>query len=165
MKTIRLDLRQLIVALSDALDLISANRGHGKRVAYFATELGKTIGLDPASLLTVHQAALLHDFGVSSTRAHLQLMVEFDPTDTEAHTVRGAELLRSFSPLERLAEPVLLHHVKWPALQSGCADGDIALIANCIHLADRLDALTGIEGLRQLPVGQEKPWAAMPVHQ
>lgn len=140
--SVEVDLRQVVYALSDALDLVGVDDFfHGKRVAFIAVECGRLHGLDEATLETVLDAGLLHDCGVSSTQVHRNLVMEMDWAGSHAHCERGHELLRGFPPLAQLAPLVLHHHSHWDVLAKSEVDARTALLANLIFLADRVDAL------------------------
>lgn len=140
--SIEVDLRQVVYALSDALDLVGVDDFfHGKRVAFIAVECGRLHGLDEPSLDTLLDAGLLHDCGVSSTQVHRNLVKELDWSGSHAHCERGYTLLRGFPPLEQLAPLVKHHHSHWDTLEKSGLDPRAALLANLIFLADRVDAL------------------------
>lgn len=139
---IQLDLRQVVYALSDALDLVGVDDfHHGKRVGLMAVECGRVLGLDEPTLGMLFDTGLLHDCGVSSTRVHHHLVTELDWEGSQEHCNLGHELLLSFAPLAPLAPLILHHHTHWDALSRAGIPGDTALLSNLIYLADRVDAL------------------------
>ncbi|MDH3393062.1 MAG: hypothetical protein OEL66_03575, partial [Desulfobulbaceae bacterium] len=90
----QIDFRQVIHALSDALDLVGVDElQHGKRVAFMAMECGRAFGLDQEKLDQLYHAALLHDCGVSSTTVHRYLVTELDWSGADDHCQRGHDLL------------------------------------------------------------------------
>lgn len=140
--TLELDLRQVVHALADALDLVGVDDfHHGKRVALMAVEVGRLLGLDDATLDTLLDAGMLHDCGVSSTEVHHSLVTELDWRDSSIHCKLGAELLESFPPLAHLAPIILYHHTHWRDLGALGVDMFTARMANLIFLVDRVDAL------------------------
>lgn len=61
------DLRQVIYALSDALDLVGVDDiAHGKRVGIMAAECGRCMNLSDKQITMLFELGLLHDIGVSS---------------------------------------------------------------------------------------------------
>jgi len=105
------DLRHVIYALSDALDLVGIDDvAHGKRVGIMAAECGKVMGLPPAATTFLFDLGMLHDIGVSSTETHRHLVGEFDWENSQVHAEVGYGLLRSFPPLAAMALPVRYHH-------------------------------------------------------
>jgi putative nucleotidyltransferase with HDIG domain len=141
----RFDLRHVIYALSDALDLVGVDDlAHGKRVAIMAAECGKSMGLAAAETTFLFDLGMLHDIGVSSTQTHRHLVGEFDWESSQLHAEAGYELLRGYPPLEAMAVPVRYHHTHWDRLKTLGADALTprqAEQANLIYLVDRVDAL------------------------
>ena len=140
---IAVDLRQVVYALSDALDLVGIDDvGHGKRVGIMARACGRLLTVPPAEPTTLFDLGMLHDIGVSSTATHNHLLLEFDWEGSQQHCDIGYRLLRDFPPLARLAEPVRYHHTHWEEL---AAMPDLSPVvaeqANLIYLVDRVDTL------------------------
>ena len=72
--TFQVDIRQVIHAFSDALDLVGIDEvQHGKRVAFMAWKCSKALQFGPLEIEKVYHASLLHDCGVSSTQVHQNL--------------------------------------------------------------------------------------------
>lgn len=142
-ETIRVDLRQVIYALSDALDLVGIDDvAHGKRVGIMAAACGRELGMTPEQTIRLFDLGMLHDIGVSSTTTHRHLVNEFDWDCSQGHCDIGYALLRDFAPLAALAEPVRYHHTHWEKLIGlPGVDRQVAEQANLIYLVDRVDAL------------------------
>ena len=140
---LKIDLRQAIYALTDALDLVGVDEiGHGKRVGFMAMECARALSLDENARIKLFHAALLHDCGVSSTAVHRHLVEEMEWDNAEEHSLTGFELLRTFLPLAPLAPAIRYHHTRWETLKDMDVDPEDALFANMIFLVDRVDALT-----------------------
>lgn len=139
----QIDLNEVVLALSDALDLVGTHVvQHGKRVAFMAASCGRSLALEEDERSDLLLAAVLHDCGVSSTRLHARLLeADFAFEEARAHAEAGAGLLRRFAPLSRIAAIVALHHTPWDSDERHVADPRIALLANLVFLADRVDAL------------------------
>jgi len=137
-----MDLRQMVMVLANAVDLVGIDDlAHGKRVAYMAVESARRLGWSEADLGLLLHAGLLHDCGVSSTRAHRAVTSIFDPEGTGPHCEKGARLLAQFAPLARLAPLVQHHHTHWQDLPASGLDPAQRRQANLLHLVDRVDAL------------------------
>ncbi len=135
------DLRQIVYALSDALDLVGIDDvAHGKRVGIMASECAQTMGLSGEETRFLFDLGLLHDIGVSSTRTHHHLISEFDWEGSQVHAEAGHALLKDFPPLARMATPILHHHTRWERLPAVDASEEQKREANLIFLADRVDA-------------------------
>jgi putative nucleotidyltransferase with HDIG domain len=137
------DLRQVIYALSDALDLVGIDDvGHGKRVGIMAAACARTLHLDAQETVFLFDLGMLHDIGVSSTATHNHLVTEFDWDGSQVHCAVGHALLRDFAPLAAMALPIRSHHTRWETLRDDPAiDATTARRANLIFLVDRVDAL------------------------
>ncbi len=136
------DLREVVFALSDALDLVGIDDlAHGKRVGLIAAACVRTLGLPSEEADLCLDLGLLHDVGVSSTRVHGHLVTEFDWSGCQAHALLGHDLLASFPPLAHLALPVKFHHTRWDHLAAEGLAPEVARRANLTFLADRVDAL------------------------
>ena len=136
------DLRHVIYALSDALDLVGIDDiAHGKRVGIMAAECAQSQGWPRAETAFLFDLGLLHDAGVSSTVTHGHLVTEFDWASSHGHCHVGYELLRDFAPLARMAIPIRYHHTHWSQLCELGVEPQMARWANLIYLVDRVDAL------------------------
>ena len=141
--TIDVDLRQVIYALSDALDLVGMDDvGHGKRVGIMAAACAQALGKSRTETTFLFDLGMLHDIGVSSTSTHNNLVTQFDWGGSQVHCEVGYQLLRDFAPLARLAGPVHFHHTRWDKLSTMPeVTKVVAEQANLIYLVDRVDAL------------------------
>ncbi|WP_230369876.1 hypothetical protein [Paludibacterium denitrificans] len=139
---IQADLRHVIYALSDALDLVGVDDvSHGKRVGIMAAECAKVQGLAEAEQIFLFDLGMLHDIGVSNTQTHSKLVGEFDWDGSQLHARIGGALLSTFAPLARMGLPVHYHHTRWEHLLRDGVDDSVARLANQIYLVDRVDAL------------------------
>ena len=137
------DLRQVVFALSDALDLVGVDDvAHGKRVGIMAAHCAQVLGWNEQQQDLMFDLGMLHDIGVSSTQTHLHLLQEFDWEGSQGHCELGFQLLGEFQPLAHLAVPIRYHHTRWDRLQAlvpHTLAAEQALQANLIYLADRVD--------------------------
>lgn len=137
-----LNLNEVAIALAEALNLVGIeDAGHGKRVAFMATEVGRVAGLAAEDLDLLFVSALLHDCGVSSSRVFRSLTERFDWEGSAEHCLAGHKLLFGFPPLRTTASIVLHHHDRWDSAAHAETEPRIALLANAIFLADRADVL------------------------
>ncbi len=147
----QIDFRQVVHALSDALDLVGIDElQHGKRVAFMAVECGRAFGFTDKTLDRLYHAALLHDCGVSSTTVHHHLVSELDWAGSEDHCHRGHDLLIKHELFANLAPLIHHHHTHWEQLTDLDINNETALINNCIYLVDRVDALVAQQGIDEL---------------
>ncbi|MBP7392900.1 MAG: HD domain-containing protein [Zoogloea sp.] len=140
--TINANLRHVIYALSDALDLVGVDDvAHGKRVGIMAAECGRVEGLAECDTSFLFDLGMLHDIGVSSTRTHSHLVGKFDWDGSQVHCEVGYALLKSFEPFRRMALPVRYHHTRWENLLQTGLPPETQRQANLTYLVDRVDAL------------------------
>ena len=140
--TIQADLRHVIYALSEALDLVGVDDvGHGKRVGVMAAECAKAMKLPVEEVLFLFDLGLLHDIGVSTTTTHQHLVSEFEWAGAQAHTLVGYNLLKDFPPLAGMALPIKFHHTRWDVMQQQGLPAEVSLPANLILLVDRVDSM------------------------
>ncbi|WP_018605867.1 HD-GYP domain-containing protein [Uliginosibacterium gangwonense] len=137
------DLRHVIYALSDALDLVGIDDiNHGKRVGIMAAECMRLYGARSHEINFMFDLGTLHDIGVSSTQTHRNLLREFDWEGSQEHCITGAALLQDFAALSEMAAPVLYHHTRWDKLVEQGVPEPVIWQANLILLADRVDVMT-----------------------
>jgi putative nucleotidyltransferase with HDIG domain len=137
---LRLDLRQIVYVLSDALDLVGVDDVfHGKRVAYMARCVGAGLGLGEPALDDLVHAGLFHDCGVSTLREHRSLVGSLDWGGEEEHCLRGQALVASFGPLAHLAPVIRWHHAHAQDHPRIDAPRDVLRDANLLYLVDRVD--------------------------
>lgn len=136
------DLDHLILALSDAFDLVGVDRlGHCRRVAMMAALIAEELGWEDEDNAALIRAALLHDCGVSTTGEHHDLMGTLRWGDAAEHCGRGAEYLAAIPELAEFAPVVAAHHSPWSELSNARLTPAVANAANLVCLADRVDAL------------------------
>lgn len=152
--TFSLDFYNLIETLSGALDLVGGRiNGHGKIVAYIALTLAEGLGLPPEEFDDLRTAALLHNAGVSRTSVHEQ-MRRLDWDKASQYSREGAELLGVFDPFARPAKIVLHQRARWDRLAASDTEPGVALSANLVFLAGRIDALLNWD--RELLLNRER---------
>ncbi|RLW51606.1 MAG: phosphodiesterase [gamma proteobacterium symbiont of Stewartia floridana] len=143
--TVSIDLRQVVYALADALDLVGVDEtAHGKRVGYMAFKCAEMMGMDKQARERLFHIGMLHDCGVSSTEEHTHLVEEMVWEGADAHSAIGATLLESFSYFHDYAQVVRHHHTPWESLVESDVDPEIARDANLIFMVDRVDALSAV---------------------
>ena len=139
----------LLALLAEAID---AREGHPQgscaRLCDHAVRLGRALGLDSAALAALERGALLHDIGkarVSNDVLMKKSVLSYDEwLELQAHTTKGAELLRAAGFEEAVVEIVQSHHE--------CFDGDgypgriegdaIPQLARIMKICDVFTAMT-----------------------
>ncbi len=133
-------LRDLIMCLSSALDLVSPGLvNHQKRVAYIALSIANEMGLPLEDQNSLVLAGLLHDSGAFSLRERLDIL-QFEMGSPHKHAEIGYLLLKGFEPFSKAALLVRHHHVPWNKGAGAEFRGEpVALGSHILHLADRVE--------------------------
>lgn len=122
-------------------------RGHSARVANYAYQVGRALGLPPARLSNLRYGALLHDVGKLAVDAQI-LNKRTALTDEELgvlsrHPVIGYRIVSSCHFLKDAAGFIRHHHERWDG--TGYPDRlkgeEIPLEARIINLVDSFDAM------------------------
>ena len=137
---IRVDMRQVVLVIASAVDLVGVDDVlHGRRVAVIAAECARRLRWGRERRNLVFDAGLIHDCGVSSTRVRRHLVDELDWEGAHEHCELGRDLLVDFPPLAPLAPIILHHHTHWDRLGETDLTPEARLHANLVFLADRVD--------------------------
>lgn len=128
--------------------------GHSQRVAEYAVQIGRLVGLSEGELKSLEEAALFHDIGKIGIPEEI-LNKPGGLTDDEyqtvkAHPQRGEEILKPIPFMEDRISLVRHHHERYDG--SGYPDGlrgeEIPLGARILFVADTFDALTSSRAYR-----------------
>jgi response regulator RpfG family c-di-GMP phosphodiesterase len=121
--------------------------GHGERVASRAVQIGRALGLDESTRMTIRLGSLLRDVGNARVPAAiLSKSGELTPEERavlERHPVLGEEILSGFKRLSGLLSIVRHHHERLDG--TGYPDGlraeQIPLEVRIVTVADRFEGL------------------------
>lgn len=127
---------------------------HAQRVAVYAVAIGQRLGLEPSDLLTLKEAALLHDVGKLSVDPEL-LAKKGAYTAEETASVQLHSILFSQSRrhpfMEACGPMVRHHHERWDG--EGYPDGlhgdEIPLGARILAVAESFDVAANGAGWRK----------------
>lgn len=129
--------------------------GHSVRVGYFATCLGRELGLPEDDMQTLEWSALLHDIGKIGIRDDVlkkpgKLTAE-EFAHMKEHPVRSYRVVQAVPQLAGALDGIRHHHEHYDG--GGYPDGlcgeDIPLFARIIQVADVFDALTSTRPYRK----------------
>jgi putative nucleotidyltransferase with HDIG domain len=145
--------------LVNALDShLGFHRGHGRRTAQLANQLGRRIGMDDEELARLHFAALLHDIGMLKIDASQHMS-----RDTcLKHCVFGHRMLSRIRLWRDLA-PIVYHHHEWydgRGYPDGKAGAEIPLESRIIAVCDAVDSMTSADSYRT-PSGLDEALAEL----
>jgi putative nucleotidyltransferase with HDIG domain len=146
--------RDVLLELANALEAGDPyTSGHSRRVARYAEEIAKGMGLSPRQIAKIRTAAALHDVGKVRTPNTI-LHKPGRLTDEEfevirAHPEEGAEMVSVLGDRELTA--IIRHHherLDGTGYPSGLARESIPLGARIIAVADTFDAVTSVRPYR-----------------
>jgi len=135
-----------LTASLDAKD--PSTLGHSERVARYATEIGRKMGLDYQQLDLLRYVGILHDIGKIGIRdAILKKPGRFTAEEYEEmkkHPGLGAGIIAGIKSLGTASSWVRHHHERYDGngFPDHLQDGSIPLGARIIAVADSLDAIT-----------------------
>ncbi len=141
--------RQAMLTMTDFIDAKdSYTKGHSSRVAIYAQELAKRLGVSDADRKNLYYIALMHDCGkVGVPDAVLKKPGKL--TDDEfrliqAHATVGNHLLTHFTSIPDISDGAHYHHERYDG--SGYPEGlrgeAIPYVARIICIADAVDAMS-----------------------
>lgn len=122
--------------------------GHSVRVARYARELARRMGLSAQEQERIYYVAMLHDIGKIGIPDHI-LNKQGALTDEEraviqTHPAVGGHVLEDFTALEGIADGARYHHERFDG--KGYCEGkkgeEIPLVARIIGVADSYDAMS-----------------------
>ncbi|MBT8763650.1 HD domain-containing protein [Desulfohalobiaceae bacterium Ax17] len=135
----QIDLFDLIISLSKAMDLVSpAVVNHHMQVAYIAVNIATEMNLPPEEQRNLMLAGALHDSGAISMKDKMDAL-HFEFENPHQHAELGYLLLKKFTPLSQTANLVRFHHVPWNYGGGAEFNGiEVPIGSHIIHLADRV---------------------------
>lgn len=140
LKQIFVDLDNLFLSLSDAIDLASpAIASHQQRTAYIAWQVSTEAKVAEETVEKIYKAALLHDIGALTPEDKVRLH-SFEEKNIEVHCIRGETLFESTPLLRPSARVVRFHHQLWKEWESSIDSPDV-LESQVLFLADLLERL------------------------
>lgn len=141
--------RSTISALSHALDAKDPHTyGHSERVAYYATAIGRRLGLAEDQIEMLEYIGLLHDIGkIGIGDVILNKPGVFTPSEYEEmkkHATIGADIISGIHILGKSASWVRHHHERYDGtgFPDGISGERIPFGARIISVADAFDAIT-----------------------
>ena len=132
------DLLNLVLSLSDAMDLASPELSqHQLRTAYVTGELAKAAGLARGDAENLFIAALLHDVGALTTEGKIDVH-QANVADAEPHCLVGEALLKAVPIFQPCAPILRYHHKKWQDWHASI-DSTLVLQSQILLVADLLE--------------------------
>ncbi len=140
-REISINLSNLLLSLSDAVDLASPSIGmHQMRTAFASWQIAGEAGFPHEVIEKIYAGALLHDIGALTPEDKVKLH-DFEEVNLEPHCVRG-QWLYELTPLLRSSSGIVRnHHRPWNDWL-GREDDPDALPSQVVYLADLLERIT-----------------------
>lgn len=146
------DVRIILQSMNTFISFIDAKdpytRGHSKRVAMYAAEISKRMGLSEDEIQNIYYAGLLHDSGkISIPDAVLNKpgkLTDEERLLIQSHTVAGGKMLKQLSSIRGIRETALYHHERYDGggYPEGLRGEAIPLYARIVGVADSYDAMS-----------------------
>ena len=140
--------KETVAALTTALEADEPyTHGHSYRVAKYAVQIGRRMGLSPRDLETLEYAGLLHDIGkiaITNDIVCKPARLTKDEFDIlSAHPAIGGEIVEQMHFLRDAAELVRHHHERpdGQGYPDGLKGDEISLGSHILNLADAIDAM------------------------
>lgn len=121
---------------------------HSNNVAYYATELGRVIGLNEETVEIIREAALLHDVGkIGISESVLNKpgkLTNEEYEEIKGHVEASIGIIKHLPSLDYVIPAVIGHHERYDGrgYPRGIAGEDIPLLARILCVADSFDAIT-----------------------
>ncbi len=139
----QVSIKEFTLSLVKAIDSYNCLlKGHHRRCAYYAYQIGKEYGLDKKTLSNLVLASAIHDIGALHV-VEVEKLLEVDVTDTLDHEIMGSRMLMGFKPFEPIRKIIRYHHIHYDEVIGGKYEvSEIPIECYFLHLADRIDILS-----------------------
>src|SRR5690349_1410301 len=147
--------QQTIQSLARTIDKMDRyTSGHSERVARYAVNLARWLGLPEDQIDVVRHSALMHDIGKVGCVLNLNKPGKLTQSEYEIfkrHPSYGKDILDPIKFLQPVVPGVHLHHERWDGrgYPLGLEGKHIPLIARIIAVADTYDAMTSDRAYRR----------------
>ena len=139
-RKVTVNLGNLILSLSDAMDLASSSLvQHQQRAAFAVWEMCKVAKFSNERMEKCFLAALLHDIGAFSVKEKMPHLAS-KPESVEKHCVYGELLLEKVPWLESAAKPIRFHHKEWQNWEDSI-ETHIVFESQLLYIAEYLERL------------------------
>jgi putative nucleotidyltransferase with HDIG domain len=152
MKKWYIDTIEVLRLAVDAKDAYT--KGHSDRVAFYAEEIGASLGLAKNELEKLRLGGIFHDIGKIGTADDI-LLKNGSLTDDEYHQVKkhpieGANILSAVSVFKDVVPLVKYHHerIDGKGYPHGLKGEEIPFLARVLSVADAFDAMTSDRSYR-----------------
>jgi putative nucleotidyltransferase with HDIG domain len=136
---------QIMSKFIDSVDRYTEN--HSRRVAEYAVEIARTMGLPETEIEDIRIGSYLHDIGKVDISVEVLRkaagLTDDEMTEMKRHVEKGETMVRSMGGILKHVIPmVAYHHERWDGTgYKGLKGADIPLGARIIAVADTYDAI------------------------
>ena len=141
---------ETIAALAVAVEAKDTySHGHAQRVGWYAEQIARAMGLNNKDLVTLKDAACLHDIGkIGITDEVLNKPGALSLEEREIirkHPIIGESIIRPLKTFAHLLDPVRHHHefLDGSGYPDGLKGDQITLMTRILTVADIFDAISG----------------------
>lgn len=126
----------------------SYTKGHSDRVAFYAEEIGVSLGLAKNELEKLRLGGIFHDIGKIGTSDEILLKTtsldDGEYQQIKRHPLEGAHILSAVSIFKEVVPLVKYHHerVDGKGYPEGLKGEEIPFLARILSVADAFDAMT-----------------------
>ena len=130
-------------------------RGHSERVAGYACQLGRALGLTGREIDQLHVAGMLHDIGKIGVPDHILnkpgALTEEEFAVMKRHSFMGREILGQVGSMREVATLIYSHHERMDGqgYPEGLQGSDVPFLARIIGLVDSYEAMTSSRAYRR----------------
>ncbi|MEZ0536809.1 HD-GYP domain-containing protein [Caldicellulosiruptoraceae bacterium PP1] len=135
----KIEVGNLLSAISIVLDIAEGRIQHATKTAYTALRISQKLNIDESFKKKIYYASFLHDIGISlSTSQFYKAHVDFSLA--KSHSEIGYEVVKKLPLDEDISELVRYHHEAFNGQGPfGLSNGDIPFGSQIITLADQLE--------------------------
>ena len=148
----RQDKRIIVQSLKTFANIIDAKdpytNGHSNRVANYAKEIARRMGIVDEDLDRIYYIALMHDIGKIGVPDDVLNkpgdLTQEERKSVEMHTTIGGGILKDFSTIPGIGDGAMYHHEQFAGAgyPLGMKGEEIPLVARIICIADAYDAMS-----------------------
>jgi HD-GYP domain-containing protein (c-di-GMP phosphodiesterase class II) len=150
--------------LTDIWDKSFETKEHGERMAAYAWQIGKKIGLPQSQLQDLVLLARVHDIG--KTMISNKILNKAGPLDElewaemKMHTIFGYRIAQLTPDIRPVSDGILFHHERWDGdgYPHGLSGLTIPLQARIIAVVDAFDTMTHDRSYRQAVEAENAIW-------
>lgn len=145
---LRVITEEAIKAIANTIDAKDPyTRGHSTRVANYAVQIAKKMGMKQGDIDNLYYTALLHDIGKIGVPDNIlnkpDKLTDREYAIMKQHPTKGGEILKTISTIEEIRDGAEFHHEKYDGTgyNKGLKGTSIPLVARIICVADSVDAM------------------------